>query len=77
LTKRLAIIGAVLSAIVFVTTLAQPNIQSEWPPLIQAAARAAGVFLVVWLLVPVVAYLGYLVLTPVPKALQRSSGPDG
>jgi hypothetical protein len=72
----LTIIGSVLSAIVFITTLARPNTLSEWPALVQAAAGAAGVFLTVWLFLPLVAYLGYLVLTPVRKALQRSGGPD-
>ena len=76
MTRRLTIIGSVLSAIVFVTTLARPNTLSEWPPLVQAAAGAAGVFLTLWLFLPLVAYLGYLVLTPVRKALQRPGGPD-
>jgi hypothetical protein len=76
LTKRLTIIGSVLSAIVFVTTLVRPNALSEWPPLVQAAAGAAGVFLTVWLFLPLVAYMAYLVLTPVRKAVRRTGGPD-
>lgn len=76
LTRRLAIIGSVLSAIVFVTTLTRPDTLSTWPPLVQAAAGAAGAFLAVWLLIPLMAYLGYLVLTPLRKAYRRSDGPD-
>ena len=76
LTKRLAIIGSVLSAIVFVTTMARPNALSEWPPLVQAAGGAAGAFFMVWLLAPLIAYLGYLAMASLRKAFRRFGGPD-
>jgi formate-dependent nitrite reductase membrane component NrfD len=72
LTKRLAVIGSVLSTIVFIATLTRPANSSEWPPLVAAAASAAVAFIWVWLFVPVFAYLGYLVLTPVRMALRQA-----
>jgi antibiotic biosynthesis monooxygenase (ABM) superfamily enzyme len=76
MTKRLAIMASVLSAIVFLTTLARPNTLSEWPPIVQAASGAAGVFVMIWFFLPLVAYLAHLVLTPFRKALRRSGAPD-
>jgi hypothetical protein len=76
MTRRLAMIGSVLAALVFVTTLARPATTSESPPLVQAAAIAAGAFIAVWLLIPLVAYVAYLILTPVRRALRRSDRPD-
>ena len=70
MTKRLAIIGAVVSAIVFITTLAQPADTSEWPPLVAAATSSAVAFVWVWLFIPVVAYLGSFVLKAVRMALR-------
>lgn len=77
MTRRLAIMGAVLAAIAFVAALARPNPSSEWPALVQAAFSAASAFVLVWLLIPLVAYVIYLLLTPVRRALRRSVRPDG
>jgi hypothetical protein len=72
----LAIIGSVLSVIVFVTTLAgPPDTLSLWPPLVQAAARATGAFLTVWLFIPLIAYAAYLVLARLRKDFPRIGGP--
>jgi len=70
-TKRLAIIGGVLAAIVFITTLTRPASASDWPPLVVAAANATVAFIWVWVFLPVVAYLGSLVLKAVLIALRR------
>ena len=75
LTRRLAIIGAALGAIIFVTKLGSPDPMSEWPPFVQAATSAAGAFLTVWLLIPLMAYLVYLALAPVRRAFRRPGGP--
>lgn len=77
MTRRLAIMGAVLAAIAFVAALTRPNASSEWPTLVQAAFSAASAFVLVWLLIPLVAYVIYLLLTPVRRALRRSARPDG
>jgi hypothetical protein len=74
-TKRLAIIGGVLSAIVFIATLVRPADASGWPPLIVAAANAAVAFIWVWLFLPVVAYLGSLVLKAIGMALRWATRP--
>jgi hypothetical protein len=73
LTTRIAIIGVVLSAIVFVSTVARPNPSSEWPPLLQALANAAGVFLVVWIAFPVIASL----ILGLASLSRRVLGPPG
>ena len=74
-TKRLATIGAVLSAIVFITTLTRPASASDWPPLAAAAANAAVAFIWVWVFLPVVAYLGSLGLKAVGMALRWATRP--
>ena len=70
MTNRLAIIGAVLSAIVFITTLTRPTGASDWPPLVAATTSAAVAFIWVWVFLPVVAYLGSLGLKGVGMALR-------
>lgn len=76
MTKRLAIMGSILAAIVFVTTLTRPATSSEWPMIAQAALNAAGAFITVWLVIPLMAYIAYVALTPVRKALRRFARPD-
>ena len=67
--------GLVLAAIVFVTKLAGPDRSSEWPPLVDAAASAVVAFIWVWLFIPIVAYVGYLILTLVRIALRPARRP--
>jgi hypothetical protein len=70
-TRRLAIIGGVLGAIVFITTVTRPADASEWPPIVAATTSAAVAFIWVWFYLPLVASLGSLVLKAVLVALRR------
>ena len=49
MSTRWRIAGYVLAAITFVLTLLNPGHFLTWPPILEAAAAAGCVFVVVWL----------------------------
>jgi hypothetical protein len=76
LTPRLAILGLVLAAIVFVQTLTRPpDPAAQWPQLAYAAASAAITFFYIWFVAPLIAWLASILLSRLRRALARLAPP--
>ena len=71
MTRRQAIIGGFMAAIVFVSTFAREmSAPSQWPPIVSATAAAANVFVLIWFFIPLIAWIGSVVLGRLLRAFR-------
>ena len=71
MTRPLATLALVVSALVFLATLVAPDTGSAWPPPVQALSGGASVVLVIWLFAPWIGWLGRQVSLALRGALGR------